>query len=110
MSLDLSLSPNGKQLLFNYDEGSELPEDWKNNPTVRTLMQRGCRQCPIQLERVLARKLTRSPARVRRDVRGAALWTEPGKLEEVFNLIQFGQAAYSAPDGRERVWGNTGSA
>jgi dipeptidyl aminopeptidase/acylaminoacyl peptidase len=41
ITLALSLSPDGKQLLFNYDEGSDLPEDWKENPTVRTLTQRG---------------------------------------------------------------------
>jgi dipeptidyl aminopeptidase/acylaminoacyl peptidase len=41
VDLHLSLSPNGEQALFNYVNGTDLPDDWKQDPTVRAMAAAG---------------------------------------------------------------------
>ena len=39
-ALHLSLSPNGRSLLFQYNAGDQIPEEWKKSPFVETLLTR----------------------------------------------------------------------
>ncbi len=41
VAMDLSLSPDGSQFLFNYVAGWDLPDDWKQDPTVRAAAKAG---------------------------------------------------------------------